>query len=178
MVELVDDHDVEACGVDVGETSGIEALDGGEHVLVERRASAIDPQFAEAVTPECVPKGPQALVEDLLAMRDEQQPRARQSRAEPGVVDRGHDRLARARRCHEEVAMMPLLTREFDLLEQPLLERLRTKLDRAEDECRAPVARRRLLGEDRRVVGHEIAAVPVALEDRGDFVDDVGIASA
>ena len=75
--------------------------------------------------------------------------------------------------------MVAALPGERDLLEQAFLEGLRPKLDWAHHERDVVVIRSsRLLSEHVSVVGDEVAAVPVALEHRGDFVDDVGVAGA
>src|SRR6266850_6407181 len=71
----------------------------------------------------------QALFEDLFTVRHEQQPRALKVISKPRVIDRGHDRFPCAGRGHEQVAMVPTLTRERDLLEQALLERFGPKFD-------------------------------------------------
>jgi hypothetical protein len=69
------------------------------------------------------------LREDLLAVSDKQQPCTWEFGAKPCIIHGRHDGLAGARRGHEKVTMVTLLTRQFDLLEQPLLERLQTDLD-------------------------------------------------
>ena len=76
--------------------------------------------------------GGEALFQDLLAVGDEQEPRARQLRPQARVVDSRHHRLTCARCRHEEVAVVALLARKLELLEQRLLERPRLDLDRTE----------------------------------------------
>ena len=51
----------------------------------------------------------EALLEDLLAVGDEQQSRSAESLPEPSVVERGHHGLARTGRRHEEVAVVAVL---------------------------------------------------------------------
>ena len=73
--------------------------------------------------------------------------------------------------------MVAELTREGDLLQQSLLKGLRSHLDGADREravSRAGARRRR--EELRAIVGDEVAAVPVTLEDGRDLVDDTGVA--
>ncbi len=72
---------------------------------------------------ERVAEGGEALVEDLLAVGDEQQAGPGELLAEPPVVERGHHRLAGAGGGDEQVAVVALLAGELDQLEQPLLER-------------------------------------------------------
>ena len=73
--------------------------------------------------------------------------------------------------------MVALLTRDLDLLEQTFLERLGPELDRTENDRRSRLSLHcGAGGELLRIVGHEVAAVPVRLEDAGDLVDHVGVA--
>ena len=109
-----------------------------------------DPQLAERSVAKGVAERRAALVEDLLAVGDEEQPVARERRSEARVVDRRHDRLARAGRGDEQVAVVAMVARELDLLEQALLERSQLELDRAEQMqvatpvgTRCPLARTR-----------------------------------
>ena len=75
VMELVDDHDVEVIGRRFVEVGGVEALDRSEDVVEALRAGAADPLLAERRFAQRVAEGRQALVEDLLAVRDEQQAR-------------------------------------------------------------------------------------------------------
>ena len=136
VMELVDDHDVEMGGVEGGEPGGVQALDRREHVLERLRSMPSDPQLAEGVIAEAVAERRQALSQDLLAVRDEQQARARQALPKPRVVDRGHDRLAGSGRGDEQVSVVAALAGQLDLLEQALLERLRPELDRTQHDRR------------------------------------------
>ena len=54
MVELIDDHDVEVAGVEVGRSGPVEALDRGEDVLETLWRLAIHPELAEGVVPQRV----------------------------------------------------------------------------------------------------------------------------
>src|SRR3546814_777926 len=95
MVELIDDHDIEVIGRQVLEPPCTEALNGGEDVLEASRAIATDPKLAKGRVAECVPEGGQALVKDFFAVGDEKQARPWQPFAQPLVVQRSHDCLAR-----------------------------------------------------------------------------------
>ena len=117
----------------------------------------------------------QALFEDLFTVRHEQQSRAREVISKPRVVDRGHDRFARACCGDEQVAMVPTLTCQRDLLEQALLERFGPKLDRTQEDSGSGRGTSGFGGKRHGVIRDEIAAVPIALEHRRDLVDDVGI---
>ena len=75
--------------------------------------------------------------------------------------------------------MVSAVSGQCDLLEQTFLERLRSQLDRAHRELRGADSfgvcpRDELLA----IVGYEVAAVPVALENGGNFVDDAQVAGA
>ena len=74
VVELVDDDDVEVIGWQRVEAAGVEALDRCEHVLEPVRSCATDPLLAEGWVAQRVAERGEALVEDLLAVGDEQQP--------------------------------------------------------------------------------------------------------
>ncbi len=115
VVELVDDHDVEVCRVDAPDVGAVEALDRREDVLEPRRAVAADPHLAEGRVAQRMPERRPALVEDLLAMRDEQEPtREASSLPQTRVVDCRHHRLARAGGGDEQIAVVSLVTRELD----------------------------------------------------------------
>ena len=98
VVELVDDHDIEVTRIEICEPGGIQALDRCEDVLEASWALPADPELTEGVVAQAVAKRRQALLEDLLAMGNEQEPRTRQLVAQPRVVDGRHDGLACARR--------------------------------------------------------------------------------
>ncbi len=177
VVELVDDDHVEVIRGEVGEAGGAQALDRGEDVLEGARTLAADPELAERVVAEGLAERGQALGQDLFSVRHEEEPGSRKRLTKARVVERRHHRLAGARRGDEEVLVVTLLAREGDLLEQSLLERLRAKLGGAQHDDRAPGAGGGgSLVELRALVGHEVAAVPVALEDRGHLVDDAAVA--
>ena len=116
--------------------------------------------------------------EDLAAVGHEQQARARQACAQSLVVERGHHGLARASGRDEQVAMAPLQAREFNLFEQAGLERFRADLDRTQVDARSARRSLDMLAEFIGVERTEVASVPVAVEDRSELVDDVGVARA
>jgi hypothetical protein len=125
-----------------------------------------------------VPERGEALLEDLLAVCHEEQARAREGLPKARVVDRRHDRLPRARGGHEQVAVVTELPGERDLFEQPLLKWLGAQLDGAELHTRLRGRQELEPGEELvLLVRHKVAAVPVALEDGNDLVDDVRVAS-
>ena len=131
VVEFVHDHDVEVARVERAEARGVEALDRREDVLEPPRPLPAHPQLAEGMVAQAVAERRQALLEDLFSMGHEQQSRPRESVAKPRVVDRSHHRLPGPSGGHEQISVVPALPRQRDLLEQPLLERLWPKLDRA-----------------------------------------------
>ena len=139
-----------------------------------------DPKLTEARVTEGVRERRAALLEDLLPVRDEQQPVTRQPFAKARVVDRRHDRLARAGCGDEEVPVPPVRARELDLLEQPLLKRHR---GRSRSGCSrsvclrlpsAPCAR----GTRSRSYGTKSPLSQYDVEDGGHLRDDVGVANA
>ena len=71
--------------------------------------------------------------------------------------------------------MVPTLTGERDLLKQSLLKRFGPKLDRTEKNDGSGRRMSGFGGKSLGVIRDEIAAVPIALEYRGDLLDDVGI---
>ena len=83
-------------------------------------------------------------------------------RPEARVVDCSHDRLTRASRGDEEVAVNdPSGARDRQLLEQSLLERARFDLDRAKADYIAALLDRRAPTELVRIVWDEVAALPI-----------------
>ena len=145
VVELVDDHDVEVRRIEGTEPDCVEALDRREDVLESLRAMLADPELAEARIAQRVSERRPALLQDLLPVGHEQQPRAggsvgRKSR----VVDRRHDGLAGAGGGDEQVAVPPVPSSDLDLLEQPLLERTQVDLRRRQLERGRPTVRDRV----------------------------------
>jgi hypothetical protein len=79
------------------------------------RPMVAHPQLTERGVAQRVPERRQALREDLLAVRDEQETRPRERHSQPAVVDRRHHRLAGPGRGDEQVAVMAVRTRHLDL---------------------------------------------------------------
>ena len=73
MVELVDDYNVEVIRLEMREVSGVETLDRSKDVLEVKRPRSANPLFAEVGVTERVAERGQRLIEDLLAMGDEQE---------------------------------------------------------------------------------------------------------
>ncbi len=123
-------------------------------------------------------EGRPALIEDLLAVCDEQESIAGQPRAQSGVVDRGHDGLAGTGRRDEEIAMVSERACQRDLLEQSLLKRVQHDLDRTEEQWLFVLDGCGPVPELVVVEGNEVAACPVRLEDGRHLGDDVRVAHA
>ena len=138
VMELVDDDDVEVGGIEVARPAAFRLWIDANTCSNASRTMAARPTARRRRDRGGVAERRQALLEDLLPVRDEEQPRARQRLPKPRVVDRGHDGLAGSGRGDQQVAVVAALARQRNLLEQALLERLRPELDRAQDERRAP----------------------------------------
>ncbi len=166
VVELIDHDHVEVGGFEVRVARRGQALDGGEDMLEPGRPCAADPELAERRIPERMTERGQALREELFAVRDEQEPRARQGLLQSGIVEGRHDRLARAGRGHEQVSMMSLLPGDGDEVEEPLLEGFGPELDGTDRHLGGcALGRPGSRGERVAIEGDEVAAVPVGLED-------------
>ena len=79
-------------------------------MLEPPRASIADPELPERGVAHHVPVGREALLENLLAVGDEQEPVTREARPQPRVVDRRHHRLPGTRCGDEKVAVVALLS--------------------------------------------------------------------
>ena len=144
MVELVDDDDVEVVGLDAGQARRHSGSGSRRRRARRREVSGRRPTARRTHGPaEPLAERGQALVEDLLPVGDEEEARPGERLAQASVVDGGHHRLAGAGRRDEQVAVMASLARQGDLLEQPLLEGLGPKLDRAEEDALGRSARSR-----------------------------------
>ena len=71
MVKLVDNDDVEMLRIDASDAARVQALDRREDVLEPIRPVASNPFLAERRIAQDMTEGGAALIEDLLAMRDE-----------------------------------------------------------------------------------------------------------
>src|SRR5262245_1219362 len=106
MVKLVHDNNVEVCGIEIADARRVQALDRSENVFEVLGRIPSDPELPERMVAKRMAKRCEALSKDLFAMGDEEETRAGQGRSKARVVDGGHDRLAGARRSHEEVPVM------------------------------------------------------------------------
>ena len=175
MMKLIDDDNVEVVAREMGEPRRVEALDRGKNMLESLRPRSPHPQLAERRLAEGVPEGAESLREDLLPMGDEQQPGPRERGREAAVVDRRHHGLSCPGRGGQEIAVMPLRSRQGDSGQEIFLEGLEANLDRAEQERRSRAGRLGLLEKLLPPVGKKRAALPVALEHRGELVDRLRI---
>lgn len=73
VVELVDHHDVEGCGIKRVEVHAAQGLHGREDVAMLGRVFAADQEFAEVGVVEHVGVGTAGLLQDFLAVGHEQQ---------------------------------------------------------------------------------------------------------
>ena len=96
VVELVHDHDVEVRRVDVAERRRCAGSGSMRRRARTARAVAADPLLAEGCVAQRVPERRTALVEDLLAVSDEQQAAAGELRLE---VVRSRPRPSLSSRC-------------------------------------------------------------------------------
>ncbi len=125
MVELVDDDDVERVGSQAVELGAAERLDHREHVPA-RRDLAAAVLLAERAVLEHGAVGSHRLLEDLVAVRDEQEGEVgARAREQLLVVERGDHGLAGPGRRDHEVAVPPVaLAFERERVEHPLLVRV------------------------------------------------------
>ena len=73
VVEFVNDHNVEMISGEVLESGCIEALDRSEDMLELAGSLAANPQLAERSIADPVAKGGETLLQDLFAVRDEEE---------------------------------------------------------------------------------------------------------
>lgn len=106
MVELIDDDHGVPVGRDPVHPVRGEGLNAGEHVLPPFGPGAGDVQLAEVHVVEDLAIGAQRLLQDLLAVRHEEQGRAGlRLSGQPAVVERGDHGLARPGGGDHEVAV-------------------------------------------------------------------------
>ena len=106
VVDLVDDDDLERVGVERLDRFVAQRLHHREDVAADERLLAVAEDLSEVGVLEDGGVGRAALVEDAPAVSDEEETGlAAEVIAEPAVVERGHDRLAGARRGDEQVAV-------------------------------------------------------------------------
>ena len=129
MVELIHDDDVEMLRLQIPHATARQGLDRGEDVSKRPRLVATHPLLTERRVPQDHAEGLQRLVEDLLPMGNEEQTRRGYDVAQSRKVQGCHDRLARARRRDQQIAMVTGLPRHGQLLEHALLERMRADVE-------------------------------------------------
>ena len=177
VVELVDDHHVERLA---GRSPAGAATGWRRRRAPARRHLAADQRLAEAAVAHDLPERRQALPQDLLLVRDEEQRVDLPGAVQPPVVQRGDDRLAGAGRHHHQVAVpavhLPLgvqVGQDLRLVRvRPHVQvgDLRSASPRAAPRCSAWRSRSASLPG---VVRLERRVVPVVLERGGERVDDV-----
>ena len=143
------------------------------------RARTADPFFAKRGVPNRVPEGGQALIEDFVAVRDEQQPCSWQFGAQPGVVDCGHDGFAGAGGGDQQITVMAAAAGQGDLFQEAFLEGFQSQFDRAKDDGGSGVdaaGTSSLYLEFSAIEGDEVCALPIAFEDCIKFGEDVRVA--
>ena len=106
MVELVDHHDVVGRSSQGCEPPLVQGLDGCEDMAPLNRPIGPDQQLPEVPVPERRAVLRQALLQDLFAVRDEQERQVAVLLAQPRVVERCHDGLPGARRRDHEVPVV------------------------------------------------------------------------
>jgi hypothetical protein len=95
-MKLVDDDDIEGVRRHLREIHPGQGLDRAEHVAPLGRHHAVHIELAEIAGSQHLPERREALFEDLLPVRNEQQPRiAPELLAKPPVVESGDNRLSR-----------------------------------------------------------------------------------
>jgi hypothetical protein len=107
VVELVHHDHVEGIGIDRREPGRGQGLDRGEHVVPRPGNRIADQEFSEVAQAKDLSEHAARLLEDLLAVGHEQQPRKSATAAplgDPCVVERGDECLAGPGGCDDEVA--------------------------------------------------------------------------
>jgi hypothetical protein len=136
VVELVDDDHIERVRRNAIEIDALQRLHGCEHVLPFVGTMAVDVQLTEGAIAEDMPERDQRLLEDLLAMGDEQELQRTSAAdffAQAFVIERRDDGLARAGRGDDEIApaVVPV-TLGVELVEDLALMRPRLNGERYE----------------------------------------------
>ena len=129
VMELVDDHDIEAARIDGTEVKSREGLDRGEDILSDDRPLAAPIQLAKAPLPEDMAVRGAALLQDALPVSDEEKSIPRELSPQPLEVEGSHERLARTRRSDHEVAVVATRALEAQRLEDLLLIRVRSEVE-------------------------------------------------
>ncbi len=188
MVELIDDDDVEVVLRPLFELVCLGyGLDRGEDVLAARRPIPTHEELAEAAVLQYIPIGAQGLLEDLLAMRNEEQRRLMCGRGlEPLVVQCGDDRLACARGSNDEIVVAVVdVSLGLEVVEHFALMRIGPYVEMAHVEgtsaCATSVLRKQSVEVLRifvRVVRRKCGIVPVGVEGGFELVEEGGSGGA
>ena len=122
VMELVHDHDVEAAGWQTVEVDSGERLHRSEDVSTLVGLLAIDVELTEGSVAQHGAEDVTALGQNLLAVRDEEQPLPTTVLGQPPVVEGGDEGLAGTGGGHDEVlvaavalALGPQLVEDLDL---------------------------------------------------------------
>ena len=170
MMKLVDDDDIEVITSKLLDLIAMKRLDRSEHMSPPIGTLAGDVQLTERRIAEGDSERREALVEDLLAVRDEQQRGiATELTAQSVVVERCDDRLAGAGCGNDQIAPAPVnLAFRGELVEDLLLERTGLEIELREHELLGQARRAQSVIEaftiTRRFVPFEGVISPVALE--------------
>jgi hypothetical protein len=177
MVNLVDDDVVERPRGQVRRLR--ERLHRGEDVPSRLGAQAVDPELAEIGTAEHLAKDAPRLLEDLLAVSDEQERVDLVVALQVGIVERSDERLPGAGRGHDEVLRPAGRARFRELAQDRLLPILGLQV---EGEEVAGALRLRERADEppgrvlRAVEGLEAVGVdPVALEHGAHVLEHAGL---
>jgi hypothetical protein len=176
VVELVHDHHVERARIHCPQVDPGEGLDGGKDMAPLFGAVPVDVELAELPVSQHRPEDVAALLQDLPAVRDEEETRTRPLAREAAVVEGRDQRLAGPRRRDHKVSMTAMaLPLRSELLQDLHLEGIRTQLEGRHGRGRgeSPGLRQRLVESLRvpiRVVVLELAVLPVAVERRSELL--------
>ena len=183
---LVDHHGVPVIGTAARhQLAHGHAVDGGEQMLEAFGLHAADQDLAKGVVAQHLAIGAQRLLEDLLAVRHEQQPRPpTRLLAQPLVVEGRHHRLAGAGGGDHQVAPAAVIALDLQLVEHLLLIGLGLEVEvgRAGVQLIPRLASERLaqclamcwVGG---VVGLELAVFPKRLEVRAGTLEEIALAA-
>jgi hypothetical protein len=179
VVELVDDDDVERIRLETRQLQLRQRLHGREHVPPLPRPISVHVQLAKRSLAQHLPEGAEALAQQLLPVRHEQQAQVSELVPQPPVIERGDDGLAGARGSDDEGAEpMVALALHREPLENLALVRKRDDVDGGELKRIGRGRRRHGDVEPLRVpcgvVGFEVRFLPVAVERRLELLEDVG----
>ena len=73
VVELIHDDHIKVIWIEVGKAACVQTLDRCKHVVEVPRPRSANPLLPEGLIAKGVAEGSQTLVQDLLAMRDEEE---------------------------------------------------------------------------------------------------------